>query len=195
MRSKSDKQKTKDLERSLRDAARQNSSGGDALAREFVRRAEREGLLDVAYAEVDSPVGRLLVAATHRGLVRVTFPIEAPEKVLEQLAASVSPRVPRHDGLQPRPRPGRLLAATVGSRQAPLDCLLLAQGGGLRRRRARRTASRQVPRSAQGSWMGGDLFHAHEPRRLGPVAAPLQTRRHHQRHNPALQSARKDNHP
>ena len=93
MRSKSDKQKTKDLERSLRDSARQNSSGGDALAQEFVRRAEREGLLDVAYAEVDSPVGRLLVAATHRGLVRVTFPIEAPEKVLEQLAASVSPRV------------------------------------------------------------------------------------------------------
>jgi methylated-DNA-[protein]-cysteine S-methyltransferase len=93
MRSKSDKQKTKDLERSLRDAARQNSSGGDALAQEFVRRAEREGLLDVAYAEVDSPVGRLLVAATPRGLVRVTFPIEAPEKVLEQLAASVSPRV------------------------------------------------------------------------------------------------------
>jgi methylated-DNA-[protein]-cysteine S-methyltransferase len=93
MRSKSDKQKTKDLERSLRDAARQNSSGGDALSQEFVRRAEREGLLDVAYAEVDSPVGRLLVAATPRGLVRVTFPIEAPEKVLEQLAASVSPRV------------------------------------------------------------------------------------------------------
>jgi methylated-DNA-[protein]-cysteine S-methyltransferase len=93
MRSKSDKQKAKDLERSLRDAARQNSSGGDALAQEFVRRAEREGLLDVAYAEVDSPVGRLLVATTPRGLVRVSFPIESSEKVLEELAGSVSPRI------------------------------------------------------------------------------------------------------
>jgi methylated-DNA-[protein]-cysteine S-methyltransferase len=93
MRSKSDKQKTKDLERSLRDAARQNSSGGDALAQAFVRRAEREGLLDVAYAEVDSPVGRLLVATTPRGLVRVSFPIESSEKVLEELAGSVSPRI------------------------------------------------------------------------------------------------------
>ena len=93
MRSKSDKQKTKALERSLRDSARQNSSGGDALAQEFVRRAEREGLLDVAYAEVDSPVGQLLVAATPRGLVRVSFPIESSEKVLEELAGSVSPRI------------------------------------------------------------------------------------------------------
>jgi len=93
MRSKSDKQTTKDLERSLRDSARQNTSGGDALAQEFVRRAEREGLLDVAYAEVDSPVGQLLVAATPRGLVRVSFPIEPSEKVLEELAGSVSPRI------------------------------------------------------------------------------------------------------
>jgi methylated-DNA-[protein]-cysteine S-methyltransferase len=93
MRSKNNKQKTKDVERSLRDAVQQNSAGGDALAQEFLRRADQEGLLDVAYTEIDSPVGRLLVAATPRGLVRVTFPVEEPEKVLEQLAASVSPRV------------------------------------------------------------------------------------------------------
>ena len=82
-----------DVERSLRDAARQNSSGADALARELIRRADREGLLDVAYAEIDSPVGSLLLAATPRGLVRVTFPVEPHEKVLEQLAATISPRV------------------------------------------------------------------------------------------------------
>jgi len=93
MRSKNNKQDTKELERSLREAARQNSSGRDALADEFVRRAEREGLLDVAYTEFDSPVGQLLLATTPRGLVRVTFPVEATEKVLEELAASVSPRV------------------------------------------------------------------------------------------------------
>jgi methylated-DNA-[protein]-cysteine S-methyltransferase len=82
-----------DVERSLREAARQNSSGADALARELIRRADSEGLLDVAYAEIDSPVGSLLLAATPRGLVRVTFPVEPHEKVLEQLAATISPRV------------------------------------------------------------------------------------------------------
>ena len=93
MTTESNKQKTGDIERSLRDAARRNSTGADALAQELIRRAEQEGLIDVAYAEIDSPVGRLLLAATPRGLVRITFPIETPEKVLEELAASVSPRV------------------------------------------------------------------------------------------------------
>ncbi len=58
-----------------------------------MRRAEREGLLDVAYTEVDTPVGRLLLAATPRGLVRITFPIESTDTVLEQLAQAISPRV------------------------------------------------------------------------------------------------------
>jgi methylated-DNA-[protein]-cysteine S-methyltransferase len=82
-----------DLERLLRDAAEVNSGGGEALGERFIRRAEEEGLLDVAYTEFDSPVGRLLLAATPRGLVRITFPIETPETVLEQLAESVSPRI------------------------------------------------------------------------------------------------------
>ena len=37
-------------------------------------RAAAEGLLDVAYATVDSPFGPLLVATTRRGLVKVSFP-------------------------------------------------------------------------------------------------------------------------
>ena len=41
------------------------------LHRRLEEAAEREGLLDVAYRTVDSPVGRLLLAATPRGLVRV----------------------------------------------------------------------------------------------------------------------------
>lgn len=93
MSPESKNRKAKEIERSLRDAAQRNPTGADALAQEFVRRADQEGLLDVAYTEIDSPVGRLLLAATPRGLVRVTFPVEAPEKVLEQLAASVSPRL------------------------------------------------------------------------------------------------------
>jgi len=95
MRSKNEKstEGQLNLERTLRDAARRDSAGDEALAEEFLRRAEQEGLLDVAYAETDSPVGRLLLATTPRGLVRVSFPIETPEKVLEELAGSVSPRI------------------------------------------------------------------------------------------------------
>jgi methylated-DNA-[protein]-cysteine S-methyltransferase len=79
--------------KALRKAARQNSSGAEALQKALIERAEREGLLDIAYTEHDTPVGRLLLAATPRGLVRVTFPVEAPETVLEQLAERVSPRI------------------------------------------------------------------------------------------------------
>jgi methylated-DNA-[protein]-cysteine S-methyltransferase len=57
--------------------------------------AATAGLLDVAYATLDSPVGRLLVAVTPRGLVRLAY-LDAGEEetgVLEQLASTVSPRV------------------------------------------------------------------------------------------------------
>jgi methylated-DNA-[protein]-cysteine S-methyltransferase len=56
-------------------------------------RANQEGLVDVAYATVDTPLGTGLVAATPRGLVRVALPNEPIENVLAQLAESVSPRV------------------------------------------------------------------------------------------------------
>jgi methylated-DNA-[protein]-cysteine S-methyltransferase len=52
------------------------------------------GLLDVAYATVDSPVGTLLLASTPRGLVRLAYLGDDNEDaVLEQLAAKLSPRV------------------------------------------------------------------------------------------------------
>jgi methylated-DNA-[protein]-cysteine S-methyltransferase len=58
-------------------------------------RAEAEGLLDVAYATIDSPFGPLLLAATPRGLVKVHLPASgySDEETLEELAARVSPRV------------------------------------------------------------------------------------------------------
>lgn len=55
--------------------------------------AAAEGLLDVAYANVDSPFGPLLVAATRRGLVRLNLPNYDAERTLEELAARISPRV------------------------------------------------------------------------------------------------------
>ncbi len=51
-------------------------------------------LLDVAYATLDSPVGRLLLATTPRGLIRLAYVDYADEDaVLEHLATNVSPRV------------------------------------------------------------------------------------------------------
>jgi methylated-DNA-[protein]-cysteine S-methyltransferase len=56
--------------------------------------AEAAGLLDVAYALQDSPLGRLLLAATPAGLVRVAYLDEGSEDVvLDALAARISPRV------------------------------------------------------------------------------------------------------
>jgi methylated-DNA-[protein]-cysteine S-methyltransferase len=73
------------------------------LHRELEQAAAREGLLDVAYRTVDSPVGTLLLAATPRGLVRVAYDVEGHDRVLEILASQLSPRVLR--------APGRLDAA------------------------------------------------------------------------------------
>jgi methylated-DNA-[protein]-cysteine S-methyltransferase len=58
--------------------------------------AAAAGLLDVAYATFDSPVGALLLASTDRGLVRLAYlghDAEDEETVLEQLASAISPRV------------------------------------------------------------------------------------------------------
>ena len=57
--------------------------------------AEAEGLLDVAYTTVDSPVGTLMLAATRKGLVRVAYDIEDHDRVLDTLSQKVSPRVLR----------------------------------------------------------------------------------------------------
>jgi methylated-DNA-[protein]-cysteine S-methyltransferase len=55
--------------------------------------AERDGILDIAYRVVDSPVGALLVAATRLGLVRVAYASENHDAVLQRLAERISPRI------------------------------------------------------------------------------------------------------
>ena len=57
--------------------------------------AEAEGLLDVAYTTIDSPVGTLLLAATPKGLVRVAYDVEDHDRVLDTLSRRLSPRVLR----------------------------------------------------------------------------------------------------
>jgi methylated-DNA-[protein]-cysteine S-methyltransferase len=60
---------------------------------QLAARASEEGLLDVAYATLDTPMGTVVVAATEKGLVRVALPGEPLDRVLSQLAEGVSPRV------------------------------------------------------------------------------------------------------
>jgi methylated-DNA-[protein]-cysteine S-methyltransferase len=55
--------------------------------------AAADGILDVAYRTVDTPVGTLLLAATERGLVRVAYPNQGHDAALAQLAELVSPRI------------------------------------------------------------------------------------------------------
>jgi methylated-DNA-[protein]-cysteine S-methyltransferase len=83
-----------EIEEVLRqDAARLPGEVPAALQESLAERAASEGLLDVSYAEVDSPIGPLAVANTPRGLVRLAFmPADA---MAEELAVKLSPRVLR----------------------------------------------------------------------------------------------------
>jgi len=81
---------TTDIEQQLREAALELPSEAPPIA----VRAGEEGLVDVAYASVDSPLGPLVVAATPKGLVRVSYSeFRGEDDVLEELARRVSPRV------------------------------------------------------------------------------------------------------
>ncbi|MFB7484666.1 methylated-DNA--[protein]-cysteine S-methyltransferase [Streptomyces anulatus] len=63
------------------------------LHRRLERAAEQADLIDVAYTTIDSPVGKLLLAATAKGLVRVAYDGEDHDRVLEALGQKISPRI------------------------------------------------------------------------------------------------------
>jgi methylated-DNA-[protein]-cysteine S-methyltransferase len=87
---------TQKIEQLLRRGApnMQDISGeAGAAARRVSERAAEEGFADISYAPVDSPFGTLHAATTKRGLVRVAFPEESVESVLERLAQRLSPRI------------------------------------------------------------------------------------------------------
>jgi methylated-DNA-[protein]-cysteine S-methyltransferase len=86
----------KQLERMLRKTPA--AADLDRAVKGVLERAERDGLIDVAYASVDSPFGKLLVARTDRGVVQVALPSHrgyqrSEGEVLEELTMLVSPRV------------------------------------------------------------------------------------------------------
>lgn len=81
-----------DLERQLKEHELPAAPPPSTMAA-VAERAEREGLVDVAYTTIDSPLGQLLLAATPTGLARVAYPLNDFDAVLEDLALRLSPRV------------------------------------------------------------------------------------------------------
>jgi methylated-DNA-[protein]-cysteine S-methyltransferase len=87
---------TSKIESALREAADRLPDPPDPVGAvgALAERASAEGLLDVAYATVDSPLGPLMVAGTPNGLVRLSYSeFRDDEAVLSDLARRVSPRV------------------------------------------------------------------------------------------------------
>jgi methylated-DNA-[protein]-cysteine S-methyltransferase len=63
----------------------------------FRAAALAEGLVDVRYDVTESPVGELLLAATDRGLCRISYRVEGQEEVLARLYGVRVLRVPLDD--------------------------------------------------------------------------------------------------
>jgi methylated-DNA-[protein]-cysteine S-methyltransferase len=110
-----------------------SSSGSQAAAAaaRLSARIAAEDLADVTYAPVDSPFGTLTLAATGRGLVRVAFPEEDVEAVLERLARRISPRIV--EAAAPLERARRELEEYFSGRrrrfELPLDWTLMGPFG------------------------------------------------------------------
>lgn len=82
----------RDVGKALRETARRSFREESARAStRLTTEADRESLVDVAYAMIDSPFGPLTTATTPRGLVRLAYPGE--EGVLQELSTRISPRV------------------------------------------------------------------------------------------------------
>ncbi len=63
------------------------------LHRRLAAAAHDQGLLDVAYRTIDSPLGSLLLAATRVGVIRIAFAVQGHERALDELAQRVGPRI------------------------------------------------------------------------------------------------------
>jgi methylated-DNA-[protein]-cysteine S-methyltransferase len=74
-------------------AAAASSEAALAAAQRLSERVSEQRLADISYAPVDSPFGELLLATSEQGLLRLAFPEEDEDAVLERLAARVSPRI------------------------------------------------------------------------------------------------------
>jgi methylated-DNA-[protein]-cysteine S-methyltransferase len=84
----------------------------------FREAALREGLVDVRYDIVESPVGELFLAATERGLCRISYRQEGME---ETLARTYGPRVLRAPLDEVRRELDEYFAGTRRAFDLPLD--------------------------------------------------------------------------
>jgi methylated-DNA-[protein]-cysteine S-methyltransferase len=87
---------THDIAESLARSLNPSPTNLEDLHERLVAAAADEGLLDVSYTTIDSPLGCLLLASTEQGLVRVAFAAEDHARVLATLSARISPRILRH---------------------------------------------------------------------------------------------------
>jgi methylated-DNA-[protein]-cysteine S-methyltransferase len=81
-----------DLERRLRRPATPDVDPA-AVTATLAARADAAGLLDVAWATLDTPLGPIAVFVTPRGLVRVAYDRENFGDVTDEVAEQVSPRI------------------------------------------------------------------------------------------------------
>ena len=65
----------------------------ERLRARLVSSATSDGLLDISYRHLDTPVGDLLIATTRRGLVRIAYARENHDEVLRRLGERISPRI------------------------------------------------------------------------------------------------------
>jgi methylated-DNA-[protein]-cysteine S-methyltransferase len=93
MKTQATRNPSESIEVALRRSREHACADAAAAAQRLGARIAEQRLADVSYASLDSPFGELTVAATERGLVRLAFPEEGRDAVLERLAARISPRI------------------------------------------------------------------------------------------------------
>jgi methylated-DNA-[protein]-cysteine S-methyltransferase len=81
------------LEALLRDVVPTSDEEWAAARAGFAARAASEGLVDIAFEDHETPLGRMRISATDTGILRIILPAENAEEVLEDLARNVSGRI------------------------------------------------------------------------------------------------------
>lgn len=71
------------------------SAGHTGAVNRFARRAIEEGSARVGYSTVESPIGDLTALVTPRGLLALAFETDDLDRIMESVAAKVSPRIVR----------------------------------------------------------------------------------------------------